>query len=120
MNQKTQLLPASKSIFAALLFCLPATSMAAAPPALPTLMQGHHQQPDAVIATCQPLLQPGPSPTPHQKSPQEMVLRCVPHTLHVAGVVLNKQAASALFSGGEAGIKVVPYIHLKPRTKGAN
>ena len=120
MNQRTRLLPASKSIFAALLFCLPATSMAATPPALPTLMQGHHQQPDAVIATCQPLLQPGPSPIPQQKTPQSLVLRCVQHTLHVAGVALNKQAASALFSGGEAGIKVVPYIHLKPKIKGAN
>ncbi|MDA8152608.1 MAG: hypothetical protein M0003_07810 [Acidithiobacillus sp.] len=120
MNQKPRSLPAIKSIFAALLFCLPATSMAATPLVLPALMQGHHQQPDAVIATCQPLLQPGPSPAPQQKSPQEIVLRCVPHTLHVAGVALNKQAASALFSGGEAGIKVVPYIHLKPKIKGAN
>ncbi len=81
------------------------------PGRLPSPLAGASAKPDAIIATCVPERIPGPSPMPAQKTPQTLTLRCVPHTLHVAGVVLNRQAAAALVSGGKAGIRVVPYVH---------
>jgi len=78
---------------------------------IPAPLAGASAKPNAVIATCVPERIPGPSPLPIQKTPQTLQLRCVPHTLHVAGVVLNAKAAAALMSGGKAGIRVVPYVH---------
>ncbi len=80
------------------------------PGRLPTPLAGAASKPNAIIATCVPERIPGPSPLPRQKTPQTLTLRCVPHTLHVAGVALNRQAAAALMSGGKAGIRVVPYV----------
>ena len=81
------------------------------PGRLPTPLSGTTSKPNAIIATCVPERIPGPSPMPAQKTPQTLALRCVPHTLHIAGVVLNRQAAAALMSGGKAGIQVTPYVH---------
>lgn len=83
------------------------------PGRLPAPLASTSAKPDAIIATCVPERIPGPSPLPAQKTPQTLALRCVPHTLHVAGVVLNRQAAAALMSGGKAGIQVTPYVHTK-------
>ena len=65
-------------------------------------------KPNAIIAVCQPLLSPGPSPIPSQKSGNTLKLKCIPHTLHYAGVVINKTTATALESGGKGSILVVP------------
>jgi len=81
------------------------------PSSIPAPLAGASAKPNALIATCVPERIPGPSPLPEQKTPQTLQLRCVPHTLHVAGVVLNAKAAAALMSGGKAGIRVVPYVH---------
>ena len=65
-------------------------------------------KPNAIIAICQPLLVPGPSPIPSQKGGNTLKLKCIPHTLHYAGVVINKTTATALESGGKGAILVVP------------
>lgn len=65
-------------------------------------------KPNAIIAVCQPLLSPGPSPIPSQKGGNTLKLKCIPHTLHYAGVVINKTTATALESGGKGAILVVP------------
>ena len=65
-------------------------------------------KPNAIIAVCQPLLSPGPSPMPSQKGGNTLKLKCIPHTLHYAGVVINKTTATALESGGKGAILVVP------------
>jgi hypothetical protein len=65
-------------------------------------------KPNAIIAICQPLLEPGPSPIPSQKGGNILKLKCIPHTLHYAGVVINKTTATALESGGKGAILVVP------------